>query len=279
MGVPRRTVADSAIQSPRATIDFSDSLEELPFSQIDGATRIAHAECENCHRIVPKTQMESLVLGRGDKLAGLSAGDGLLFMAFYALRLPTDFRYQARTRRVWLCSQCLPIIRQARSRNGKRYLTSIFAVVTIGLLGGALVLALAARNGMDDPASRAAALKRPTPAQSAAAAADLSFLNTPDIEGQRPAFDSSQFASQVKSCFRVLPSESTQSVTVTVDVNLRQDGTLQGPPKTIAAPDSDMGRSVARSAEKALVECSPYHLPSESYSEWKSISITFDSAD
>ena len=69
---------------------------------------------------------------------------------------------------------------------------------------------------------------------------------------------------------------------VDIDIQLRRDGTVASDPVIVAVrgPSSSVGRAMAESAKRAIVQCQSYaFLPKEQYDTWKYIPMTFGLKD
>lgn len=86
-------------------------------------------------------------------------------------------------------------------------------------------------------------------------------------------------AAQMRSCWRLLPGEIESGIEVRLLVSLNQDGSVAGTPVVIEAPTSSMGGSIARAAQRAVLQCGPYRLPAGKYAEWKQVDVTFRAGD
>ncbi|MCB9994521.1 MAG: hypothetical protein H6873_12805 [Hyphomicrobiaceae bacterium] len=86
-------------------------------------------------------------------------------------------------------------------------------------------------------------------------------------------------AAQMRSCWRLLPGEIESGIEVRLLVNLNQDGSVAGTPSIAEAPNSSMGGSIARAAQRAVMQCGPYRLPAAKYAEWKQVDVTFRASD
>lgn len=63
---------------------------------------------------------------------------------------------------------------------------------------------------------------------------------------------------------------------VTVRWRLRRDGSLDGEPQVVTAPDTPLGRIAADAAVRAVKNCSPLRLPQDMYGGWSTITWYFD---
>lgn len=107
-----------------------------------------------------------------------------------------------------------------------------------------------------------------------------STLGRPD--GQAATLTQSEqaaLAGQMRACWRLLPGEIESGLTVDVRVSLNQDGSVAGVPQLLTNPTSTMHGSIARAAQRAVMECGPYRLPAEKYAEWSQVEVTFRASD
>jgi hypothetical protein len=84
---------------------------------------------------------------------------------------------------------------------------------------------------------------------------------------------------QIKKCWNPPPGASEANLKVTIRFALNQDGTLNGRPQPVEAPAHPLGVSLARSAERAIMQCGPYKLPADKYQTWADVAATFDPKD
>jgi len=84
---------------------------------------------------------------------------------------------------------------------------------------------------------------------------------------------------QIHRCWNLLPNQIESRLTAELDFKLNQDGTVDGTPKIVAADSSDMGRQIAQSAQRAVLDCQPYKLPAAKYSDWSEIDLVMDPAN
>lgn len=87
--------------------------------------------------------------------------------------------------------------------------------------------------------------------------------------------------SQTYRCWRtVADMPNPENLGVIVEVRLNRDGSLSGPPRV-----KDLGRiqgsgnsfwlTAAERAQTAVLDCAPYSLPAERYSQWRLIEVNF----
>jgi hypothetical protein len=79
---------------------------------------------------------------------------------------------------------------------------------------------------------------------------------------------------QIKQCWSLLPGEIDSGLSVRLMVSLNQDGTVSGTPQVLEADSSPLGGSMARAAQRAVMQCGPYRLSSASYDQWRQIDVT-----
>ena len=84
---------------------------------------------------------------------------------------------------------------------------------------------------------------------------------------------------QIKKCWTLEPDEIKSGLSVRLMVNLNRDGSVNGVPQVVDGNSTPMGRLMTREAQRAVKECSPYHLPSEKYQQWSQLDITLMTAD
>jgi hypothetical protein len=88
--------------------------------------------------------------------------------------------------------------------------------------------------------------------------------------------------SQITPCWN-LPTrpESVGPVVVLLRIQLKNDGRLLVDPSVLSVTgvnsgNSSYSRSVANSARRAVILCSPLNLPSEYYDSWRDVELNFD---
>jgi hypothetical protein len=90
-----------------------------------------------------------------------------------------------------------------------------------------------------------------------------------------------EFRRHLKTCSKLPASISpADDVRIKMRISMTPDGKLIGEPILIEASASIKGPALMRSAMNALAACQPYAmLPSDRYSEWKSLDLTFTPRD
>ena len=81
---------------------------------------------------------------------------------------------------------------------------------------------------------------------------------------------------QIQKCWNPPIGAAEAGLKVVLRFNLAQDGSLVGRPAPVEAPAHPLGLSLARSAERAIMQCGPYKLPAEQYAAWSDVIATFD---
>ena len=71
------------------------------------------------------------------------------------------------------------------------------------------------------------------------------------------------------------PSE----VRVVLLLALNADGSVNGEPQVVEAPQGQFARQAPESALRAVRRCAPYNLPAEKYDAWREVKVTFDPQD
>jgi len=71
------------------------------------------------------------------------------------------------------------------------------------------------------------------------------------------------------------PSE----VRVVLLLSLNADGSLNGQPQVLEAPQGQFSQAAPESALRAVRRCAPYNLPAEKYDAWREVKVTFDPQD
>jgi colicin import membrane protein len=86
-----------------------------------------------------------------------------------------------------------------------------------------------------------------------------------------------RISARLKGCWR-LPSGGggTDTPVVTLRWRLKQDGSLDGDPQVEQPRGDSLFRIAAEAAMRAVRECSPFDLPADKYSTWRTITWEFD---
>jgi outer membrane biosynthesis protein TonB len=84
------------------------------------------------------------------------------------------------------------------------------------------------------------------------------------------------FKEQVYNCWKVpYGGIESQKPLVSFDVRLKRDGTLEAAPIPVSTPATSYLRVYQESVLRAIIECQPYRLPTEYFSEWKYFGADF----
>ncbi|WP_417490655.1 hypothetical protein [Maricaulis sp.] len=87
--------------------------------------------------------------------------------------------------------------------------------------------------------------------------------------------------SQTYRCWRtVADMPNPETLGVVVEVRLNRDGSLSGPPRVkdlgrIQASGNSFWLTAAERAQTAVLDCAPYSLPADRYSQWRLIEVNF----
>ncbi|WP_417493112.1 hypothetical protein [Maricaulis sp.] len=87
--------------------------------------------------------------------------------------------------------------------------------------------------------------------------------------------------SQTYRCWRtVADMPNPENLGVIVEVRLNRDGSLSGPPRVkdlgrIQASGNSFWLTAAERAQTAVLDCAPYSLPADRYSQWRLIEVNF----
>jgi colicin import membrane protein len=68
-------------------------------------------------------------------------------------------------------------------------------------------------------------------------------------------------------------------VRVVLLLALNVDGSVNGQPQVLEAPQGQFSRQAPESALRAVRRCAPYILPAEKYDAWREVKVTFDPQD
>lgn len=105
-------------------------------------------------------------------------------------------------------------------------------------------------------------------------------LGRPD--GQAATLTQSELAAlaaQMRKCWNLLPAQIQSGLSVNVRVNLNQDGSVAGTPRLLTNPTNSMHGLIGRQAQRAVMSCGPYRLPTEKYAQWAEVEVTFRASD
>jgi len=93
----------------------------------------------------------------------------------------------------------------------------------------------------------------------------------------------SAFVAAVKRCFNFpYNGMDADQFEADIDIYMRPDGTLASQPTIVAVrgPSTSIGKAMAESAARAIVQCQSYaFLPKQQYETWKYIGMTFGLKD
>ncbi len=80
---------------------------------------------------------------------------------------------------------------------------------------------------------------------------------------------------QIRQCWTVnlLPEELGSGLSVRLLVSMNRDGSVAGTPMVLEQDPSTIGGSMARSAQRAVMNCGPYRLSAETYSQWQELDV------
>lgn len=82
---------------------------------------------------------------------------------------------------------------------------------------------------------------------------------------------------QIKRCWNPPGGQTgAEMMTVRLNIELAQDGSLKGMPRTLNREASPLFLIAEESAVRAVYDCQPYDLPQEHYTTWRSVNFKFD---
>jgi colicin import membrane protein len=84
---------------------------------------------------------------------------------------------------------------------------------------------------------------------------------------------------QIKKCWNPPIGAAEANIKVVLRFSLNRDGTLNGNPEPVSIPSHPAGVGLARSAQRALMQCGPYRMPPDKYTVWQLVEATFDPKD
>jgi colicin import membrane protein len=135
-----------------------------------------------------------------------------------------------------------------------------------------------------DPNTTAALLDKRAPQRHAAAGDVLNSTATLGLStGSAPALSQSELDAlrrKMEACWRVpVGARDAKDMVVTVEMRLKQDGTLAAQPVVLNRSSNPLFQIFAESALRAIRECQPYQLPIAKYEVWKEIELDFAPRD
>ncbi len=85
---------------------------------------------------------------------------------------------------------------------------------------------------------------------------------------------------QIKRCWNPPGGQTgAEMMTVRLAIELEQDGSLKGMPRTLNREASPLFLIAEESAVRAVYDCQPYSLPNEHYTTWRSVNFKFDPSE
>ena len=85
---------------------------------------------------------------------------------------------------------------------------------------------------------------------------------------------------QIKRCWNPPGGQTgAEMMTVRLAIELEQDGSLKGMPRTLNREASPLFLIAEESAVRAVYDCQPYNLPNEHYTTWRSVNFKFDPSE
>ncbi|HEY7645309.1 MAG TPA: hypothetical protein VH858_09780 [Hyphomicrobiales bacterium] len=89
--------------------------------------------------------------------------------------------------------------------------------------------------------------------------------------------DIAAFRAQISRCWSpAVGGLGGDAIIVKLRIMLNEDGTLTRPPELTNDFNSPFFRPAADSAIRAVLQCQPYRLPPEKFSQWRDMLLTFD---
>lgn len=88
-------------------------------------------------------------------------------------------------------------------------------------------------------------------------------------------------AARMRECWGPpIAAMSEPGLTVRLLVSLNRDGSVAGAPEILTPFTSDLVRTTALAAQRAVQQCAPYTmLPADKYETWQQVDVTFDPRD
>lgn len=101
---------------------------------------------------------------------------------------------------------------------------------------------------------------------------------SPDGDGDRlSANEIDAFRAQVSRCWTPpVGGLGADAIIVKLHIMLNKDGTLSRPPRIQNRINSPFFTPAADSALRAVLQCEPYRMPPEKFSQWRDMLLTFD---
>ncbi|MGB0086722.1 MAG: cell envelope integrity protein TolA [Rhodomicrobiaceae bacterium] len=101
-----------------------------------------------------------------------------------------------------------------------------------------------------------------------------------DPAGRDPRMSANEidaFRAQISRCWTPpVGGLGGDPIIVKLRIVLNEDGTLGVPPEVLNTYGSPFFRPAADSAVRAVVQCQPYRMPAEKFSQWRDMLLTFD---
>jgi hypothetical protein len=82
---------------------------------------------------------------------------------------------------------------------------------------------------------------------------------------------------QAKRCWKIPAGwNDPVQISVTIRFRLNRDGTLKGKPAVVQFPASELGKTAAENAMRAVSQCGPFDLPADKYDQWRDVQLRFE---
>lgn len=136
-----------------------------------------------------------------------------------------------------------------------------------------------------DPSKIAALVDKRDPSRKAQAAPETASYSTAGTAtGTAPKLSISQqqmivgmIRDQISPCWNPpVGASGAEGLDVLVHFGLNADGSLSSNPRAVNSSNNPAFRAAVDSASRAVVRCSPLHLPQQYYEAWKEVTISFD---
>ena len=136
-----------------------------------------------------------------------------------------------------------------------------------------------------DPTKIAALVDKRDPSRKEQAAPQTASYSTAGTTaGTAPQLSISQqqmivgmIRDQISPCWNPpVGASGAEALSVLVHFALNEDGSLASNPRAVNASSGPAFRAAVDSASRAVVRCSPLHLPPQYYQTWKEVTISFD---
>jgi TolA protein len=136
----------------------------------------------------------------------------------------------------------------------------------------------ATQEGAKEPWRKPSSLQEQMTGLDQPAAPQREAYGAPSGQDMRmSASDIDMFNSQISRCWTPpIGGLGAEQIVVKLHIELKQDGTLVRPPEIVNSSSSPFFVAAADSAIRAVLQCQPYTMPPNKYSQWRDMNLNFD---